>query len=103
MMGGGAAPEAVEVARRYGADLSGHRSQPLSGDLAAQADYLVVMTRGHLGALLDRYPRLGARPRLISPDGADLADPIGQAQPVYEECGEQIWRCLEPLVAEVRG
>jgi protein-tyrosine phosphatase len=103
MMGGGAAPEAVEVARRYGADLGGHRSQPLSGDLAAQADYLIAMTRGHLRALLDRYPRLGARPRLLSPDGADLPDPIGQAAPVYEECGEQIWRCLGPLLAEVRG
>jgi tRNA threonylcarbamoyl adenosine modification protein (Sua5/YciO/YrdC/YwlC family) len=103
MMGGGAAPEAVEVARRYGADLSGHHSQPLSGDLAAQADYLIVMTRGHRSALLDRYPRLGARPRLLRPDGADLPDPIGQATPVYEECGEQIWRCLEPLLAEAVG
>jgi protein-tyrosine phosphatase len=103
MMGGGAAAEAVAVARRYGADLGGHRSQPLSGELAAQADYLIAMTQGHRRALLDRYPRLGARPRLLRPDGADLPDPIGQAPPVYEECGEQIWRCLEPLLAEVRG
>jgi protein-tyrosine phosphatase len=103
MMGGGAAAEAVEVARRYGADLSGHRSQPLSGELAAQADYLIVMTRGHQRALLDRYPRLGARPRLLRPDGADLPDPVGQAQPVYEECGEQVWRCLEPLLTEAVG
>jgi protein-tyrosine phosphatase len=103
MMGGEAAAEAVEVARRYGADLSGHRTQPLSGELAAQADYLIAMTRGHRQALLERYPRLGARPRLLRPDGADLPDPVGQAQPVYEECGEQIWRCLDSLLAEVRG
>jgi protein-tyrosine phosphatase len=100
--GGPAAEEAVEVARRYGADLGGHRSRPLTPELAAQADHLVAMTRGHLRSLSDYYPRLGARPRLLSPSG-DIADPIGQSQEVYEECGQQIWRHLEELVPELRG
>src|SRR5262249_55498338 len=43
--GGPAAAEAVEVARAYGADLAAHQSRPLTADLAAQADYLVAMTR----------------------------------------------------------
>jgi protein-tyrosine-phosphatase/tRNA A37 threonylcarbamoyladenosine synthetase subunit TsaC/SUA5/YrdC len=102
MRGGGAALEAVEVARQFGADLSYHRSQPLSPELAAQADYLVVMTSGHLHALLDHYPHLGCQPRLLNPSG-DIADPIGQDQPVYEECGQQIWRHLEALVPEIIG
>jgi protein-tyrosine phosphatase len=102
MMGGPAAAEAVEVARAYGADLEGHRSQPLSPELAAQADYLVAMTRSHVRALIDRYPRLGAAPRLLSPTGEDVADPIGCDQPVYEGCGQEIWQHLEALAAEVR-
>jgi protein-tyrosine phosphatase len=98
MMGGEAAPEAVEVARAYGADLTGHRSRPLTPDLAAQADHLVAMTQSHVQALLAHYPRLGAPPRLLSASGADLPDPIGCDRPVYEECGRQIWSDLGPFL-----
>jgi protein-tyrosine phosphatase len=101
MSGGPAADEAVEAARAYGADLTGHRSQPLTADLAAQADFLVAMTRSHLLALVERYRGLAARPRLLSPAGEDLADPIGCPHAVYEECARQIWGCLEPLAAEL--
>jgi protein-tyrosine phosphatase len=99
MMGGAAAAEAEQVAQRYGADLSGHRSQPLTPELAARADHLVAMTESHLRALAD-YPQLGTSPRLLDAAG-EIADPIGHPQPVYEECGQQIWRHLEPLVAEI--
>ncbi len=102
MTGGPAADEAVEVARSYGADLTGHRSRPLSPDLAAQADYLIAMTRGHLLALADHYRGLAARPRLLSPAGDDLADPVGCPHAVYEECARQIWGFLEPLVEELQ-
>jgi protein-tyrosine phosphatase len=101
MMGGLAAPEAVEVACGYGADLSGHRSQPLTPELASRADYLVAMTRGHLQALADQFPRPSAWPRLLSPQGEDLPDPIGCDQQVYQECGRQIWSHLEGLVGEL--
>jgi protein-tyrosine phosphatase len=102
MMGGPAAAEAVEVARQYGADLAAHQSRPLTADLAAQADYLVAMTGGHLRALAEQFPRLGVRPRLLSPAGDDVADPIGHPRAVYEACGRQIWDHLEALVAEIR-
>jgi protein-tyrosine phosphatase len=98
--GGPAAGEAVVTARRYGADLSGHASRALSPELAAQADQLVAMTHGHLRALLDHYPRLGARPRLLRP-GADVADPVGQSQEVYDACADEMWRYLDELAAEV--
>jgi protein-tyrosine phosphatase len=99
--GGPAALEAVEVAQGLGADLSAHRSRPLSHDLAAQADMLVAMTRGHLQALTEHFPRLGARPRLLHPRGDDVADPIGYDRAVYEACGRQIWDCLTPLLTEL--
>jgi protein-tyrosine-phosphatase/tRNA A37 threonylcarbamoyladenosine synthetase subunit TsaC/SUA5/YrdC len=101
MMGGPAAAEAVEVARARGGDLSAHRSRPLTADLVARADYLVAMTRGHLQALAEQFPRTGSQPRLLDPAGDDIADPIGHPAPVYAACGEQIWRHLESLVAEL--
>jgi protein-tyrosine phosphatase len=103
MMGGPAAAEAVDVARGYGAELAGHRSQPLTADLVSQADYLVAMTADHVQALIEQFARLGTRPRLLDPAGEDLPDPIGHPQPVYEECARQIWRHLEPLVAEIQS
>jgi protein-tyrosine phosphatase len=98
--GGPAASEAEQVARGYGADLSAHRSQPLTPELAARADYLIGMTRGHLAAVTDYFGHLGVSPRLLDPAG-DIDDPIGCTQPVYDECGQQIWRQLEALVAEI--
>jgi protein-tyrosine-phosphatase len=73
----------------------------LTADLTARADYLVAMTRSHLEALGDRFPRPGTRPRLLDPTGGDVADPIGHPPAVYAACGEQIWRHLEPFVAEL--
>jgi L-threonylcarbamoyladenylate synthase len=100
--GGPAAEEAVEVARAYGADLGGHRSRPLTPELAARADYLVAMTGGHLAVLAEIYQGLAARPRLLSPSGGDVADPVGCPRAVYEECASQIWRFLDPFIDELR-
>lgn len=100
MMGGRAAPEAVEVARQLGADLTRHQSRPLTEDLAAQADHLFVMTRSHLFALAEAFPRLAARPRLLAPHG-DVPDPIGSAEDVYQECARIIAQHVERLLPEV--
>jgi protein-tyrosine phosphatase len=100
--GGTAAAEAGEVARRFGADLSMHRSQPLTLELAGRADYLVGMTRSHAHTLMEYFGHLGIAPRLLDPAG-DIADPIGCAQAVYDECGQQIWRHLEAFVTEITG
>jgi len=98
-----AAAPAVEVARTYGADLSGHVSQHLDQHLAAQADHLICMTQGHLQSLISLFPHLACEPRLLSPSGADLPDPIGQDEPVYRSCAEQIWQDLEALVTGLTG
>jgi protein-tyrosine phosphatase len=100
--GGPAAAEAEQVAQAYGGDLTAHRSQPLTPELARRADYLVGMTRSHLHALADYVGPGGTKPRLLDPAG-DIADPIGCEQPIYDECGQQIWGHLETLVAEITG
>lgn len=98
--GGPAAVEAEQVARGYGADLAAHRSRPLTPELAAQADYLVGMTGSHVRAVMDYFGDLGVPPRLLDSAG-DIADPIGCAQPVYDECGRQIWQLVDNLAAEL--
>jgi hypothetical protein len=60
------------------------------------------MTRSHLASLLHYYPELGCTPRLLSPDGLDLPDPIGQEESVYRDCAARIWDDLETLVRELQ-
>jgi protein-tyrosine phosphatase len=103
MMGGEASEEAIAVAATYGADLARHRSRPLTVELAAQADDLIGMTRGHVTMMSEYYPRLGGEPRLLHPAGEDIADPVGHPRDVYEECARQIWQSLDSLVAEIAG
>jgi protein-tyrosine phosphatase len=101
MMGGGAAEEAVVVAEAHGADLRGHRSRPLTRDLVAQADYLVVMTQGHLRTLTTQFRTMRPQARLLSGSGEDVPDPIGGEQEVYRECAQLIQRHLEEFVAQL--
>lgn len=96
-----AADEAVAVAAAFGADLTRHESRPLTLEQAGRADHLLVMTRGHLRALEAQLPRGAGPARLVSPDGADVDDPIGGSREVYEACARQLDAYIRGLVAAV--
>ena len=98
MIGAEATPEAVAVAQELGADLSGHGSQPLSVELLLEADRLYAMTTSHVRML---YGVRGVTPRLLAPDGEDVADPIGGTPEVYRDCALQIKGHLEALLPEL--
>jgi protein-tyrosine phosphatase len=101
MMGGPAAPEAVDTAREFGADLTGHQTQPITRELLGLADYVIAMTRGHSRALTSAGA-VGPAPRLLARDGSDVPDPIGASPEVYRECARQILGHLEALVPELK-
>ena len=102
MSGGPAADEAVAVARSYGADLTGHRSRPLAPDLAAQADYLIAMTRGHCWSWPNTTagwrPGRGcsARPATICPTRSAVRAAFTRNAPAKSGA------FLEPLVEELQ-
>jgi L-threonylcarbamoyladenylate synthase len=98
-----AAAEAALVAQELEADLSQHRSQPITDALLNQATHVFVMTRSHLLLLLDYYPQQGPVPRLLSPSGIDLDDPIGCDLSVYRECAQAILRDLEVLLPALQN
>ncbi len=96
-----AAANAVAVASTYGMDLSTHQSRALDRELAWHADHLVCMTAGHLSAVREFCTELSCEPRLLSPTGVDLPDPVGQEEEVYRTCAEQIWADVETLLDHV--
>jgi protein-tyrosine phosphatase len=99
MMGGGAAPEAVQVAQELGADLSGHRTRLLTRELATKADCLVAMTNGHLLSIAYQFPEAAQNCQLLRTDGADVADPIGSEMEVYRRSAQEIAEQLGPLIS----
>ena len=108
--GGPAADEAVEAARSYGADLTPHRSRPLSPELAAQADYLVAMTRGHLVALA-WLPRPGGPAaaakscgRRPAPTRSAAPRPFMRNAPAASGIASRPWsrNCIRPLPTPLR-
>jgi L-threonylcarbamoyladenylate synthase len=103
MMGSTASPEAVNVVREWGADLAAHRSQPLTLELWAMADHLFAMTESHLWALEGVGAAELPVPRLLSPEGRDVPDPIGAEPQVYRACAEEIFAHLQKRLPEIQS
>jgi protein-tyrosine phosphatase len=96
-----ASPQALDVVRSLGGDLSRHVSRSLGRDLALLADHLVVMTRSHLQIVRQRFPQRHRPVRLLARSGEDVSDPYGADRDVYLECARQILRHLDDLLPEV--
>ena len=100
-------PYAVEVMRDLGCDISRQRSQPTSSELIRKADYIFVMTYGHLDSLLLLYPAAADKIFLLrefqpglSAEEREVDDPIGQPLNVYRACRDQIQQSI-PFLMEV--
>jgi protein-tyrosine phosphatase len=101
MIGGEAAPDAIGVVRALGADLAGHQSRRLTLEQLMLADHVFAMTESHLGALESvDIPGLPT-PRLLSPDGDDVPDPIGAEPEVYRACAQEILGHLQKRLPEI--
>jgi len=100
-MGGRASAEAVVVLNKQGIDLAGHESQPLTDQLIRHADLILPMTRSHRQAILNEWPEVSDRVRLVSRDGIDVNDPIGGPPELYERCAQQIKGDLLEWVKEI--
>ncbi len=97
---------AVEALAEDGIDISEQRSQPLTDELVAQADFIFAMTRGHLDALHTFFPEAADKAFLVrefdpSVSGYDLdiPDPIGQSRAVYFRCRDMLKKTLPTLLA----
>jgi L-threonylcarbamoyladenylate synthase len=98
-MGSAASPDAVRVVADFGADLSGHRSRMASIEMLLWADHVFAMTASHAQALLPIAEIPEAH--LLSPEGDDVADPIGGVLADYRACAEQIIQCLQQRLPEL--
>jgi RpiB/LacA/LacB family sugar-phosphate isomerase len=95
----------VEVMAELGIDIRNIRSKPLMADLVRKADFIFVMTYGHLDSMLLLFPSAAEKTFLLREFETDLpvmdrelSDPIGQSKEVYRECRDQIRSALPRLL-----
>jgi len=109
-----ASPEAVEVARERGLDLTAHRSRPVTPDLLARARLILTMTREHKETLVRLHPGVadrtftfkgyagvaGAADRDPSGggDAEDIRDPIGCGLEAYRRTADDIESVVDRVV-----
>jgi protein-tyrosine-phosphatase len=102
---GAPASQAVQaILADRGADVSAHRSRPLTEDNVDEADVIVVMTESQRRALLARFPEAAGKVSLLKEydpvsKGGDLRDPFGDGRKVYETIRDEIERALPGLIA----
>ena len=96
-----ASSDAVTAAGELGADLTDHRSRPLTPAMLDAADRIYVMTAGQRRTLLKFAPEHESRIRLLDRNEEEIPDPYMQPIEDYRRTAEHIRRTLSPIVEEL--
>ena len=99
MPGSRATPQAVQALKEMGADLTHHRSRPLTVDLIHQADMIYTMSRNHAHQVMALVPSATEKVATLDPAG-DIDDPIGSDVQIYQELAGQLRQLIEKRLSE---
>lgn len=99
----------VTAMNELGIDITRQRSQLLTKELIDTAERIVVMTYGHLDAILAYFPAASEKVCLLRqfiepplPAGQiDLSDPIGLPLESYRLCRDQVQEAMPSLLKEL--
>lgn len=85
--GWNATPEAIEVMREKGIDISGHSARQVTGDMIDDADLILTMTTRHKKLLINDYPQAAGKIftlKEFAGTGIDIEDPYFTTKEFYE-------------------
>ena len=99
MPGTRATPQAVDALAEFGADLTHHRSRPLSVELIHQADVIFTMSRNHAQRRVARPRRRSDKVSTLDPTG-DIEDPIGGDTALYQDLAGHLRALIERRLEE---
>ena len=86
----GASYETIELLRREGSDVTGHRSRSLTIDMLNKADLILVMEKMHEDRIIQMAPWVANRLFLlkefarVNDNNLNIPDPIGKSEEFYE-------------------
>ncbi len=95
-----AAPHSVKVCKELGADCADHRSQPMTDELVAWADRILVMEMRHASSIRERFPASDEKLQLLGTFGGlvEIGDPYGSWVFTYRKRRDEIRACVESLM-----
>lgn len=96
-----ASPEAVRVMKELNIDITSHRSQPLTAELARDADEIFVMSPHHIDAVREVDAAAVARTHMVTPDGSEVPDPIGSSEAVYRRVRDKLRDAILERLEEI--
>lgn len=98
--GSPASEGARTVMARRGLDVGPHQSCPLTAELIRESDRIYAMTEAHRETIISMVPSAAGKTERLDPD-ADIEDPVGGGEDVYERCAQQIYRALRHRLEEM--
>lgn len=97
-------PKMVAVAAEIGIDLTPHVCQPVSDELVAWADRILVMELAHVAHLDEHHPGARGRVELLGRFGGveEISDPIGSwTRWPFRKSRDLLRRCVHRVVDEL--
>ena len=107
--GYGASAQTVRVMKDLGIDVSGHKSQLLTGAMVRLADKIFVMEGMHREAILQNWPEASEKVHLLTEYSAkakqrghniDIPDPIQMSEHFYKNVLSVIQDCVTHIAEE---
>jgi protein-tyrosine-phosphatase len=99
---GPAHPTAVDCARRFGVDLSAHRTHRLELSDTEEADVILAMEVDHVLEIHRRFPQCRDRVYLFGcftdEQPLEVADPVCRPRDAFESCFERINRGVRRII-----
>ncbi len=102
--GGKASANAVKAMAKMGIDITGHQSTQLTVEDVKEADIVLCMTVGHKFTLQTVVPEAEGKVFTIGEyaGGADVADPYGGSEEVYEAVAKELYEYIERIVEKLK-
>ena len=101
-IGKGMTPGAARTLASRGVRGSRHVARQLDNEMLAAADEVYALTRAHKAVIVRRFPEHSAKVMLLREaaglPGADVEDPYGESDEVYEACSVRIQEAVEILI-----
>ncbi|MBL8762349.1 MAG: Sua5/YciO/YrdC/YwlC family protein [Phycisphaerae bacterium] len=98
--GAPATPETRGALERLGIAPAPHRSRRVTRELVDEAEAVYAMTGAHRDAVLKIAPGARDKVEVLDPEGADIDDPIGMGQTVYDRTAERMLRLVRERLRE---
>ncbi len=104
--GDGASLQTAALMKKYGVDLSRHRSSLLTVGMINEADMIVTMTdphRHHIGAMQPAALKKTRNLLEFAQKEGNISDPFGGSEKIYSDCFSEMKEALDNMFREVIG